>query len=169
MRVRGSIACANAVSSKIESSIRKRVSAKRYIAQLLLAVYLLATGGAAYASLSCRCMGAAGCGAVHICCADCDHDHDDRHHDEQFGAEWSAPCCDDRHSTEIDLYMGASYDGKHAVRCAVLALPHCMAAAQAARLAAPKFRKERIVAPDIPIPPAPSLRAAGLRAPPASV
>lgn len=140
------------------------MNAKRYIAQLLLAVYLLATGGTAFVSLSCRCVTIMGHSEVHFSCASCSHDHEDF-----VGEAWSAPCCADNHSTEIALYTGTSHDSKHEVRCAVLALPHCLAAAQAARLAAPKFRKERIVVPDIPIPSAPSLRATGLRAPPALV
>ena len=44
------------------------VNAKRYIAQLLLAVYLLATGGTAFVSLSCRCVTIMGHSEVHFSC-----------------------------------------------------------------------------------------------------
>lgn len=88
------------------------MSKKRIIACWLLVVYLVTAIGPAWASLSCRCLRmqeqpATACCAHHhhqhdaACdqpagCSDCDaHEHD---------ASWSAPCCDDRHSTEIALY-----------------------------------------------------------------
>lgn len=139
----------------------ERMARRRYISSLLLAVYLLATGGMAWLSLSCGCLERehrrAHAEMHHACCV-ADHSQ----------AEALTATCDcDRHSTEIELYTAAA-DSNAPCKCAVLALPHCLAAAQAARLAAPKFRKERIVAPVIPLPQAPCLRAAGLRAPPVS-
>ncbi|WP_289182003.1 hypothetical protein [Alistipes sp. UBA6068] len=135
---------------------------RRYISSLLLVVYLLATGGTAYRSLSCRCLEAVHA-AEHFCCAS-------GHVDAEAvgGAEalhTACPC--DRHSTAVKLYTAAS-DDLRPCKCAVLALPHCLASAQAARLSAPKFRKERIVVPSVPIPQAPSLAVGGLRAPPVS-
>ncbi|MCM1151526.1 MAG: hypothetical protein NC209_02665 [Alistipes sp.] len=136
---------------------------RRYISLMLLAVYLLATGGAWMLSLSCRCQ--AERQGEHLCCVaghHVGHDHD------AAAEELCATCTCDRHSTEIALYT-ASQDDLRECRCAVLALPHCLAAAQAARLAAPKFRKERIAEPAYPLPQAPCLRISSLRAPPASV
>ena len=132
------------------------------ISLLLLAVYLLATGGAACLSLSCGCMDNGHVAEhmhahTHVCC----------------GAELpdapalSASCTCGRHSTDIQLYTAASDDARPC-KCAVLALPHCLASAQAARLAAPKFRKERVAAPPVPIPQAPCLLVADSRAPPVS-
>ena len=135
---------------------------RNYIALLLLAVYLLATGGAAYRSLSCQCLEPAHA-AEHLCCAD---GHDTA---EMFDIDEAlhAACPCDRHSTAIALYTAVSDDARPC-KCAVLALPHCLAAAQAARLSAPKFRKERIEAPSVSLPQAPCLLATGLRAPPVS-
>lgn len=145
---------------------------RKYISLLLLVVYLSATGSAACASLWCRCateVHAHVCVASHDCreCGDhgaCMH----RAFDDAAAEELCATCMCDRHSTEIALYTAAD-DSEHSVRCAVLALPHCLAAAQAARLSAPKFRKKRICTPAVPILQAPCLCVAGFRAPPASV
>ena len=138
---------------------------RQYIALLLSVVYLLATGGAACLSLTCGCLAAehaaehvhhvhvhahAGCAAAHSS-------------EEAFDAS----CSCDRHSTDIELYTADAGD-ETPCRCAVLALPHCLAAAQAARLAAPKFRKERIAPPPVAVPSPPCLGIAGLRAPPVS-
>ncbi len=139
---------------------------RKYISLLLLVVYLLATGSAAYASLACRCVKEAhACVAGHEC-----GDHGACMH-RAFDAaaeELCSTCTCDRHSTEIALYTAATDDSEHSVRCMVLALPHCLAAAQSARLSAPKFRKKRIFAPAVPILQAPCSCAAGLRAPPVS-
>ncbi|MDE5708099.1 MAG: hypothetical protein K2L09_07545 [Alistipes sp.] len=134
---------------------------RRYISLLLLAVYLLATGGMWSLSLMCDCAEAEHADG-HACCVagyHVGHDHDAE------AEELCASCVCEFHSTEITLYT-ATADNETPCRCVVLALPHCLAAAQAARIAAPKFRKERIVTPAVPIEQAPCLRAAGLRAPP---
>lgn len=135
---------------------------RRYISLLLSVVYLLATGGAAWLSLTCGCMEAEHAAVqVHAhrsCCAAAD---------DSAGEVLDASCACGRHSTEIELYT-AGADDESPCRCAVLVLPHCLAAAQAARLSAPKYCKERIVAPPVPVAQAPCLRAAGLRAPPVS-
>ena len=90
------------------------MSAKRTItACWLLLVYLLMAVGPAWASLSCRCMmHRTAVEEVAACCA---HHHHHHGQHEQHAActacealehapAWSAPCCDDRHSTEIALY-----------------------------------------------------------------
>ena len=134
---------------------------RTYISLLLLALYLLATGGAWSLSLTCDCA-AAEHGGAHACCV---AGHPAGHAHEAADEALCATCTCDRHSTDIALYTADAGD-ETLCRCAELALPHCLAAAQAARLAAPKFRQERIVAPALPLPPAPCLRLAGLRAPP---
>ena len=136
---------------------------RRYISLLLCAVYLLAAVGSALLSLSCRCHMAEHAGE-RVCCV---AGHHAGHEHDAAAEELCATCSCDRHSTDIELYTADAGD-ETPCRCAVLALPHCLAAAQAARLAAPKFRQERIVAPALPLPPAPCLRTAGLRAPPVS-
>ena len=141
----------------------------RYIAWFLCAVYLAVTACPAAASLTCECLTAhaaaesacGGCCAhvgAHICteAAACPAD----------GA-LSAPCCTDRHSTDIELYT-ASSDSESPCKCAVLVLPHCIQAARAAQLSAPKFRKEHPEPPAV-LPQVPCLHVAGLRAPPVSV
>lgn len=157
-------------ASFADAEILRNMARRKYISLLLLAVYLLTTGGAAYASLSCRCLTEMhACVSAHGCCAcanPCAHAR--RVCDDGAVQTWEAPCCDDRHSTEIELYVGASHDDENEVRCAVLALPHCLAAAQAARLSAPKFRKERIERPVARIRPS-FVAVAGLRAPPVLV
>ncbi len=132
---------------------------RKYISLLLLALYLLATGGAWSRSLACDCAA-----AEHLCCV---AGHHAGHAHDAATEEFCATCLCDRHSTDIALYTATTGD-ETPCRCAVLALPHGLAAAQAARLAAPKYRKERIVGPSLPLPPAPCLRLAGLRAPPVS-
>lgn len=85
----------------------------RYIACWLLAVYLLTAIGSACASLTCRCCvmtaRTEAVGGHH-------HDHDGccRHssiHTTPEQSAWDAPCCTDRHSTEIALYTNGS-DGR---------------------------------------------------------
>lgn len=96
---------------------------KKVISLLLLAVYLFAAGGPAYASLSCRCVWAKS-SAVHACC---------RHGIDHTGdlpaakADVSAPCCGNHHSTEIALYT-VSPDSDKVTRCAVLLLPPALVA-----------------------------------------
>ncbi len=85
----------------------------RYIACWLLVVYLLTAIGPACASLTCRCR-------VMTACTEAvdghHHDHDDccRHSLPRTTSEqsaWDAPCCTDRHSTEIALYT-KGHDGR---------------------------------------------------------
>ena len=137
---------------------------RRYISLLLCVVYLLAAVGSALLSLSCRCHTAEHAGE-RVCCV---AGHHAGHEHDAAAEELCATCSCDRHSIEIDLYIAVQSDDD-LCKCAVLALPHCLAAAQAARLAAPKFRREPVAAPAVPIPQAPSLRSAGLRAPPVLV
>ena len=130
---------------------------KRFISTLLLTVYLLAVSGAAWASLSCDCR----------CHCSCHHHVRAAHDAPADGVSLTAPCCDDRHSTEIELYTAAQ-DDEPTCRCTVIDLPHCLAAAQSARLAAPKFRKQALAPPAVRALPDPSLPLSGLRAPPVS-
>ncbi len=83
----------------------------RYIACWLLVVYLLTAIGPACASLTCRCWvmtarteavdghhhGHDGC-----CC------HKSIRTTPEQSACWAAPCCTDRHSTEIALYTNGN-------------------------------------------------------------
>lgn len=88
---------------------------RRFIAFLLLTVYLFAVGGPSYASLSCKCV-AMKSYTVHACCHYCDHA-------DAAGAAMDAPCCGNHHSTEINLYTGSSSDESRSMKCAVIALP----------------------------------------------
>ena len=93
---------------------------KRFISTLLLTVYLLAVSGAAWASLSCDCVTMhARTAHVHSCRCHCScHHHVRAAHDAPAdGVSLTAPCCDDRHSTEIELYT-AALSGCGAVRTA---------------------------------------------------
>lgn len=96
------------------------MSAKRTItACWLLLVYLLMAVGPAWASLSCRCMmHRTAVEEVAACCAHHQHHHGQHEqHDACKACEaleqapaWSAPCCGDRHSTEIELYTNGNDD-----------------------------------------------------------
>lgn len=145
---------------------------RRYIALLLLAVYLVTAGGPAYLSLSCRCAVMrglrteavrGGCGCVHACGCCAGH---------RCGAEssaaLSAPCCSGDHSTEIDLYTAATSEEGKSVRCAVVSLPPSLAAECPCPAHVPALRGAPVERP-APLPAAPLLTAAGLRAPPALV
>lgn len=138
---------------------------KRLISLLLLAIYLMAAGGPACVSLSCKCV-AMRAHAAHVCCHHCQHD---------VGAEPAresvkAPCCGNHHhSTEIELYTGSSSDNnERVVRCAVTDLPPALLAEvpAAADLAAfgeafPKRGAPFVLRGHV--------RSAGLRAPPVLV
>lgn len=95
---------------------------RSYISLMLLAVYLFAAGGAAYASLSCECVSMKA-RAAHTCCHHCVHSGDDAREAMQ------ATCCGDRHSTEIVLYTSSDKDHARSVRCAIIDLPPMVTAA----------------------------------------
>ena len=86
---------------------------KRLISLLLLSVYLLATGGPAYVSLSCKCV-AMKARAAHVCCHHCQHGADT----SDGTASLKATCCGNHHSTEINLYT-FSQDNEKSTRCTV--------------------------------------------------
>ena len=86
---------------------------KRLISLLLLSVYLLATGGPAYVSLSCKCV-AMKARAAHVCCHHCQHGADT----SDGTASLKATCCGNHHSTEINLYT-FSQDSEKSTRCTV--------------------------------------------------
>ncbi len=86
------------------------MATKRSIACWLLAVYLLTAIGPAYASLTCRCT-AMKARTEAVCCGH--HGHAHCHVSECAApakSTWEAPCCNDRHSTEIELYTGGTDD-----------------------------------------------------------
>ena len=93
------------------------------IALALLAVYLLMTAGTAAASLSCECL-ASPVRAAHLCNHGCPVSGAEPVADGMFGGV----CCDDLHSTDIELYLSASDDGGKCVRCVVTDLPPALAA-----------------------------------------
>lgn len=85
----------------------------RYIASLLLAVYLFVTAAPAVASLTCHCT-MRHTASVHCLCAGCTHD------DGTGATHWTLPECT-RHSNAVRLYT-APADDRSAVRCPVLDL-----------------------------------------------
>ena len=95
---------------------------KRLISLLLLSVYLLATGGPAYVSLSCKCV-AMKARAAHVCCHHCQHGADT----SDGTASLKATCCGNHHSTEINLYT-FSQDSEKSTRCTVTDLPPALVA-----------------------------------------
>lgn len=138
---------------------------KRIIALLLCSVYLLATGGPAYASLSCKCVWEKTCPvscAAHECC----HDSIDHTGDAPAAvADVTAPCCGNHHSTEIKLYTGAP-DADKSVRCAVLLLPPALAAEECLECIEAVVTCERVFERRTPFLSADRSAPTGLRAPP---
>lgn len=132
---------------------------KRLISLLLLSVYLLATGGPAYISLSCKCV-AMTARAVHVCCHHCQHGG------EAFDgtASLKATCCGNHHSTEIDLYT-FSQDSEKSTRCTVTDLPPALVA-EAPAPADMSLGREKTVGRCAPFVERGHVRCAGLRAPP---
>ena len=104
---------------------------KRLISLLLLSVYLLATGGPAYVSLSCKCV-AMKARAAHVCCHHCQHGADT----SDGTASLKATCCGNHHSTEINLYT-FSQDSEKSTRCTVTDLPPSRSAGRKPSDAAP--------------------------------
>lgn len=141
---------------------------RRIISFLLLAVYLTMAAGPALRSLSCECVamdgharGEASC-CRHACCA------------ARFVATeagdccLAAPCCDDRHSTEIELYTGLDSETERSVRCAVVHLPASLAVECPCPAHVPALR-HNAVARTVPLPAGPASGIPGLRAPPVLV
>lgn len=135
---------------------------KGYIALLLLAAYLLATGGPAVASLTCKCVAQKEVHAAVSCCVHCAHIPS-----EGGQPALSAPCCDDRHSTDIDLYTASSSDANERLtRCAVWILPPALAPDEPCVAASPDAACQRFRRRDIPLYKQSDLLCVGLRAPP---
>lgn len=158
---------------------------RKYVSLLLLVVYLTSTAGAAWLSLSCRCVTIIGSHATHAtaCCGHHDGHGCCAHHGPHSGCahrsasahtctacdaaselhgSWEAPCCDDRHSTEIALYTS---DDERILRacapCTELPAGYEIASQPSAvstSLAAVERRT--------PLPDDAYLRGTGLRAPP---
>ena len=129
------------------------MSTKRTItACWLLVVYLVMTVGPAWASLSCRCMAhRAAAEEVAHCCVHHHHAHSDHAAAHaactacdvlEHAPAWSARCCGDRHSTEIELYTGADDDrnDRIAAPASLLLAPECTPAAAPAQSACLRFR-----------------------------
>lgn len=138
------------------------MKSKRYISLLLLAVYLFATGGAAYASVSCECVSMS-VRTAHVCCHHCCHaDGAASSGDKSL----TAPCCDDRHSTEIELYTASGSDSnEHSLKCAVLDLPPALAAECPCPAHVP-FLRLKVAELRAPFVPDVRLLPVGFRAPP---
>ena len=132
---------------------------KRLISLLLLSVYLLATGGPAYVSLSCKCV-AMKARAAHVCCHHCQHGADT----SDGTASLKATCCGNHHSTEINLYT-FSQDSEKSTRCTVTDLPPALVA-EAPVAAVLKFFGETLPERGDPFVMRGHVRSAGLRAPP---
>lgn len=135
---------------------------KRFISLLLLAVYLLAAGGPAWASLSCKCV-AAKLSTAHTCCCHCAHESDA----PAAKTDVSAPCCGHHHSTEVNLYTGGSSENERSVRAAAADLT-ALAPDVPDALDAPAYCL-RIVLRQTPLPGKSCPCGPGLRAPPALV
>lgn len=97
------------------------VRMRHMVAWVLCMVYLVGVGGVALSSLLCPCV------ELHhhseVCCHDHGHTHPDMHplqaaHD----ADFSAPCCDDRHSNRVQLYT-VGEDMERTMKSAVRDLP----------------------------------------------
>ena len=124
---------------------------KRLISLLLLSVYLLATGGPAYVSLSCKCV-AMKARAAHVCCHHCQHGADT----SDGTASLKATCCGNHNSTEINLYT-FSHDSEKSTRSTV---------AEAPEPADISLGGEKTVGRCAPFVERGHVRCAGLRAPP---
>ena len=134
---------------------------KRLISLLLLSVYLLATGGPAYVSLSCKCV-AMKARAAHVCCHHCQHGADT----SDGTASLKATCCGNHHSTEIELYTGFGSDNHEKfIRCTVTDLPPALVA-EAPAAADLKVFGETLPERGAPFVMRGHVRSAGLRAPP---
>lgn len=132
---------------------------RRLISLLLLSVYLLATGGPAYVSLSCKCV-AMTAHAAHACCHHCQHAGEAA----DGTASLKGTCCGNHHSTEINLYTFSPDNGK-SIRCAVTDLPPALVA-EAPAPADMILGSEKTVERRAPFVERGHVRCAGLRAPP---
>ena len=146
---------------------------RRIISLFLLAVYLILAVGPAALSLSCECVAmgaharhaglhASGCCAHACCAADASADS------ASARASVAAPCCDDRHSTEIELYTGLGSETEKHARCIVVHLPAALAAESSCPARIPTLRR-RPVERSVSLPADPSSGTPGLRAPPVLV
>lgn len=135
---------------------------KRYISLLLLAVYFFATGGTAYASVSCECVSMS-VRTAHVCCHHCHLAGEAT--PCSGGKSLTAPCCDDRHSTEIELYTGSGQDNERVLKCIVLDLPPALAAECPCPAHVP-FLRQTVAERDAPFIPDVRHLPVGFRAPP---
>lgn len=133
---------------------------KKYISLLLLTVYLLATGGSAYASLACHCV-AMKSHVEHACCTCCDHKDDL----PAAKADITAPCCSNHHSTEIELYVRVSSETEESGKSLVMDLPPSLCAECPCPAHIP-FLRETLAERRAPFVRAACVLPSGLRAPP---
>lgn len=151
---------------------------KQFIAWMLLAVYLLAVGGSATLSLSCKCvaMQARSSHSLHTCSCCCEHEQIDckaLHGWDVSVAEiaahakFKAPCCGNHHSTEIDLYTGNSSEGERHTRLLIFDLP-AIFISESVDIVAMTLPCEQLAHRTIPDLLQAHTRSAGLRAPPVS-
>lgn len=144
---------------------------RNLISLWLLVVYLAATGGVSFASLSCRCATRLTRPTMHHCaCTHCArHRHAVRQSLPAAGTALSAPCCSDRHSTEIDLYTSGNPDrSERHVRCQITDLPDGLAAECPCPAHVPALRHPALPRPAPPLTDC-VRQPRGLRAPPALV
>lgn len=151
---------------------------KQFIAWILLTVYLLAVGGSATLSLSCKCvaMQARSNHSTHICSCCCEHEQIDckalyewevSEAETAAHARFKAPCCGNHHSTEIDLYTGNSSESERQIRLLVLDLP-AIFISESADIVVATLSCEQLAQRTIPDLLQAHTRSAGLRAPPVS-
>lgn len=136
---------------------------KRFISFLLLTVYLLAAGGPAWASLSCKCV-ASKARTHHVCSCHCSHENDA----PGAKADLNAPCCSHHHSTDVELYTGGSSDNERQARTPAADLSAVLAPEAPATIA-PTAGWVRITLRRTPLPRQAALPGVSLRAPPALV
>lgn len=101
------------------------VKLRRYMSVwMLLVAYCFSVGAAAYAVLSCHCMGQEK-GEVHICCRGCDiHTECDSH-----SAGFKAVCCGVDHSKVSELYTSvSSFQWERDTKVMIVDLPAILAA-----------------------------------------
>ena len=142
---------------------------RNLISLWLLVVYLAATGGVSFASLSCRCATRLTRPTMHHCaCTHCArHRHAVRQSLPAAGTALSAPCCSDRHSTEIDLYTSGNPDrSESAVLIQITDLPDGLAAECPCPAHVPALRHPALPRPAPPLTDC-VRQPRGLRAPPA--
>lgn len=136
---------------------------KKLISLLLISVYLFAVGGTAYGALACECVSFE-THATHVRCHHCCVPDDV----PVGGAALASECCDDHHSTEVELYTRVSSDDEYRTKCVVLDLPPSLAVDCPCPAHIP-FLRETIAERNAPFVPKACVISVGFRAPPVLV